>query len=149
MNAIISAFKREEWMPYVFVGFVLVQTLLMLLSLVTHFGTGGVGTFFTLSRYAWPYPTELMVSILLNMTALLVGMVVFVCARRHDRALGRQERDERELHHDQLVSSRSYKIAVYILTAYAVFLGDVLILLLLVLILALRIKQRITLERVN
>lgn len=143
----IEIFKKEEWLPYVLVGFIVAQAILILLSLILGFGTGGIGTFFILKMQQWPYSTELVLSIVINIIVIFGSVFLLVRALTHDRALRTQKKDEREILHDQMVSSRSYKIAVLVFTGYAVLLADPVILIVLIIILTLRLLDRARLER--
>ena len=143
MKKLIEAYRREGHVPYLIVLFMLAQAILIIVSLF-GWGTGGVGTFFILSKQMWPYPFELVLSIMINIVVLCVFGVAFVRAVKHSRALRNEKKDERELLHDLLVARMSYDIVVVVLVVYAI--NDPLMLVFLAAILVARLWRRVQLE---
>lgn len=145
MRKIIEAYKKEEQLPYLVLIFLIVQACMIMLSLV-GIGYGGVGVILIALTNDFSITFGYLVSLVTN--ALILGLIVWatMIAIKHDRALRKSKKDERELLHDQMVAMKGYKISIIGIVIFLILTADPLIIFLLLAILTARFVQRIKLE---
>jgi divalent metal cation (Fe/Co/Zn/Cd) transporter len=140
MKKIIEAFKKEERLPYVAVGIVILAAIGMLLEQFVP----------DISGDEIPSVEQIGIAAIFGISTTVLLVVAILApfrAIKHDRALRAMKKDEREILHDSIVATIGYKVAVYGLVIYAFIITDVVMVALLVLILVMRLAKRIKLER--
>lgn len=145
MKKIKDAFSNEAQVPYIILAFLLIQVCMIILSLF-DIGYGGLGVFYLAFLDGFSIHANYIFPLIIN--GLIIGLTVYALIRamKHDQALSKKKKDEREMLHDQIVAVSGYKISIIGIVLYMILTGDPLIILLLIAILTTRFFQRIKLS---
>lgn len=142
MKEIVEALKKEPRLP-------IVATVLLAIAAITQTFLDSLIVYHTSTEtFTFPLGIGTVAFVgLLYLIVIILSIRLLLQSLRSKRAPELDKKDERELLHEYMISDKSYRILVYGVVLYLVWVYSIALPILLLLVMLMRLRMRIKLGR--